>query len=199
MFSNVKALKHLESSHKWTGVLICVSFACTCLSFVFTCLHWSLICLHLSPLVCTYRSFICTRLLFVFTRLHSSLISLHSSRHSSVISVIKNIELWAVKNISPLDFANYLSYSEVQKNMKVVNVWIRFQQVGSLFEICYKNALWEVFDKWSQFQIVLSFWELQVIRDLLYVRDIGEKYLNRLLLLLNLKSSHRRCSVKRCS
>ena len=45
----------------------------------------------------------------------------------------KKIEIWAVKNISPLGLAKYLSYSEVQKNRKVVNVWIRFQQVGSLF------------------------------------------------------------------
>ena len=45
----------------------------------------------------------------------------------------KKIEVWAVKNISPLGLAKYLSYSEVQKNRKVVNVWIRFQQVGSLF------------------------------------------------------------------
>ena len=34
----------------------------------------------------------------------------------------KKIETWAVKIISPLDFAKYLSYSEVQKNKKVVNV-----------------------------------------------------------------------------
>ena len=87
-------------------------------------LHLSLIRLHSSALVSHLSS-------LVFTRLHSSLISLHSSRHSSVILVIKNTELWAVKNIPPLDFANYLSYSEVQKKMKVVNVWIRFQEVES--------------------------------------------------------------------
>ena len=30
--------------------------------------------------------------------------------------------IWAVKNIFPLDFIKYLSYSEVEKNSKVVNV-----------------------------------------------------------------------------
>ena len=34
----------------------------------------------------------------------------------------KKIEIWAVKNLFPLDFAIYLSYSEVQKNRKVDNV-----------------------------------------------------------------------------
>ena len=52
-----------------------------------------------------------------------------------------------VKNISQLNFAKYLGYSEVQKNTSVVNNWKRFQQVGSLFQICYKIALWEVFGK----------------------------------------------------
>ena len=33
------------------------------------------------------------------------------------------------ENIFPLDFAKYVSYSEVRKNRKVVNIWIRFQQV----------------------------------------------------------------------
>ena len=39
--------------------------------------------------------------------------------------------MMVVKNISPLNFAKYLSYSEVQKN--VANIWNRFEQVGSLF------------------------------------------------------------------
>ena len=34
----------------------------------------------------------------------------------------KKLETWAVKNIFPLDFAKYLSYSEVQKKRKVVNI-----------------------------------------------------------------------------
>ena len=36
-----------------------------------------------------------------------------------------------------------------------------------------------------------------MIRDLLCLRGITEKYLNRLLLLLILKNSHKRCSVKK--
>ena len=34
----------------------------------------------------------------------------------------KNLEILVVKNISPLNFAKYLSYSEVQKNRNVVNI-----------------------------------------------------------------------------
>ena len=47
------------------------------------------------------------------------------------------------------------------------------------------------------FQISLSLWELQVGRDWLCVRDIAETSLNRLLLFLILKSSHRSCSVEK--
>ena len=42
----------------------------------------------------------------------------------NVLIEIKN-EIWTAKNIFPQDFAKYLSYSEVQKNSKVVNVQIR--------------------------------------------------------------------------
>ena len=49
----------------------------------------------------------------------------------------------------------------------------------------------------ASFTILLSFWELWVIRGLLCVRDISEKSLNRLLLLLILKTRQRRCSVKK--
>ena len=38
-----------------------------------------------------------------------------------------------MKNIFPLNFAKYPSYSEVQKNRNVVNNWKRFQQVYSKF------------------------------------------------------------------
>ena len=47
------------------------------------------------------------------------------------------------------------------------------------------------------FKFNLLLWELQVIRDLLCVRGISEKSLSRLLQLLILKTSHRRCSVKK--
>ena len=55
-----------------------------------------------------------------------------------------------------------------------------------VLKFCYKYALWEVFGKWRHFQISLPLWGLQVIRDLLCVRAIGEKFL-----------SQRRCSVKK--
>ena len=32
------------------------------------------------------------------------------------------MKIWVMKNIFPLDFANYLSYSEVQDNSKLLNV-----------------------------------------------------------------------------
>ena len=55
----------------------------------------------------------------------------------------------------------------------------------------------EVLGEWMYFQISLLLWEVQVIRDLLCVRDIGETSFNRLLLLLILKSSHERCSIEK--
>ena len=82
------------------------------------------------------------------------------------------------------------------RNSKVVNVLTRSQAEGGLFQICYKNALLEQdFGRWMHFQISLSLWELQVIRDWLCVRVIAETSLNRLLLFLILKSSHRSYSV----
>ena len=64
--------------------------------------------------------------------------------------------------------------------------------------MCYKNAPTEqVFGKWMHFQTSLSLWELQVIRDWLWVRDIAETSLNRLFLFLILKNSHRCCSVEK--
>ena len=47
--------------------------------------------------------------------------------------LIEKINIWAVTKLFPLDFANYLSYSEMQKNRNVVNIWKIPQQVGSLF------------------------------------------------------------------
>ena len=46
------------------------------------------------------------------------------------------------------------------------------------------------FGKWMHFQISWSLWELQVIEDLLCVRDIAGKSSNRLLLLLILKKKY---------
>ena len=58
-----------------------------------------------------------------------------------------------------------------------------------------KTVYWNnFFGKWMYFQISLSLWKLQVTRDLLCVRDIAEKCLNRLLLL---KSSYQRCMAEK--
>ena len=46
--------------------------------------------------------------------------------------LIEKNEILVVQNISPLNFAKYLTYSEVQKNRNVVNNWSRFQKVRSL-------------------------------------------------------------------
>ena len=47
------------------------------------------------------------------------------------------------------------------------------------------------------FQISLSLWEVQVIRDWLCVRNFAETSLNKLLLFLILKSNQRRYSVEK--
>ena len=44
--------------------------------------------------------------------------------------LIEKNEILVVKNIPPLNFAKYLSYSEVKKNRNIVNNWNRFQQGG---------------------------------------------------------------------
>ena len=97
----MKALKYLESSHKWTSVLTCISFVCThlsfiftclyssftSLSFVFTCLYLSLTRLHLSAVVSNSSS-------LIFTRLHlSALVSHASALLLSLVCNISNIKL----------------------------------------------------------------------------------------------------------
>ena len=47
--------------------------------------------------------------------------------------------------------------------------------------------------KWMHFQTSLSLWELQVIRDLLYIEEITKQSLNRLLLLF----VYQRCTVEK--
>ena len=96
-----------------------------------------------------------------------------------------------MRNKFPLDFIKCLSYSEVEKNSKVVNVWIR-----SLW-VCSKSTTETFLVSEYIFKFSLSLWGLQVIRDLLCLRGITEKSLNRMLLLLILRTSHRKCSVKR--
>ena len=61
--------------------------------------------------------------------------------------LLKKLRYWKRKKKCLLNFAKYLSYSEVQKNMNVVNIWNRFKQVGNFFRICYKKAVWKTFGK----------------------------------------------------
>ena len=65
-----------------------------------------------------------------------------------------------------LDFAQYLRFQEVVKNSKKL---LMFRSDLRKKEVCikwYKNALSEqVFGKWMHFEIILSLWELQIIRD----------------------------------
>ena len=50
------------------------------------------------------------------------------------VLIEKKREIWAMKNTFLLDFAIFCTfYSEVQKNSKVFNVYIRFQEEGKLF------------------------------------------------------------------
>ena len=72
-----------------------------------------------------------------------------------------------------------------------------FRKREFVLNLLQKHSSEQGFGKWMDFQISLSLWELQIIRDWLCVRDIGETSLNRLLLLLILKSSHRSCSVEK--
>ena len=89
-----------------------------------------------------------------------------------------------------LIFIKYLSYSEVKNNNKVFNVKIRSLRA------CSKSVTEKFLVRRYIFKFSLSLWELQVIRDLLCLRGISEKSLNRMLLLLILKTSRRKCSVK---
>ena len=65
-------------------------------------------------------------------------------------------------------------------NRKKIKIW-----KNNSTRFCSKQNL----GKWMHFQISLSLWELQVIKDLLCVRDIAWKSSNRLLLLLILKKN----------
>ena len=82
----------------------------------------------------------------------------------------------------------------------------RFRQISKLFRsakerhklLIFKRYIGTIFGKCMHFQTCVSLWELQVARDLLcLVREIVEKSLKRLLLLLILKSStfHRKTPV----
>ena len=69
-----------------------------------------------------------------------------------------------MKNIFPLKFVKFLSYSEVQKNSKVVDV-----QIKSL-RVCSKSATeslyrYKILVRECIFKYNLSLRELQVLRD----------------------------------
>ena len=60
---------------------------------------------------------------------------------------LKKTEIWAVK----IYFRKYRGYSECKRT----GMLVIFLQAGSLFKICYKNALGEGFGKLRHFQISL--------------------------------------------
>ena len=146
MISNVKALKHLESSRKWTSVLICVSFVCTCLSFVFTHLHWSLICLHSSSIVCP-PSLI--RLHLFLLCLHSSLIRLNSSlirlHSSALVSQLSALVSSFVCNISNNRLKNVIHQLD-SKNEQLIYSAGFTAKFGLAFVLTLENTFSSGFD-----------------------------------------------------
>ena len=93
-----------------------------------------------------------------------------------------------LKDVFPLDFGKYLRYLEVQKNSKVD---IRKKEV--CIKTFYGSKLFV-----SEFILKLVYHcEDSRWSEICSVRDIAKKSLNRLLLLLILKSSHPRCTVEK--
>ena len=97
-----------------------------------------------------------------------------------------------LKYVFPLDFAKYLSYLEVQKNSKVD---IRKK------EVCSKSVIKTFYG--SKFLVSEYIFKLVYHcegsrwSEICCARDIAKKSLNRLLLLLILKSSYPRCTVEK--
>ena len=87
----------------------------------------------------------------------------------------------------------------MQKNSKAVNVRPVSGRREFVLNLWQKHSIGTRFGQVNgfDFQISLSLWELQVIRDWLCVTDTVETSLNRLLLLFILKSSHRSCSEEK--
>ena len=81
-----------------------------------------------------------------------------------------------------LDFVKYLSFQKCKRIAKFLMLRSGFRKKRACSKsVCSKKALWEqVFGKWMHFQLMLSLWELEVIRDWLYIKDITETSLNRL-------------------
>ena len=97
-----------------------------------------------------------------------------------------------LKYIFPIHFAKYLSYLEVQKNSKVD---IRKE------EVCSKS----VTKTFYRSKFLVSEYIFKLVHhcegsrwsEICCARDIAKKSLNRLLLLLILKSSYPRCTVEK--
>ena len=106
--------------------------------------------------------------------------------------------IYGMKDIFPRDFIKYLSYSEVQKNSKFVNIWIRSLRVcsKSVTETLYPN---NSLVNWCIFRYSLSLCEFQVIRDQLCARGIVRRYpwkiFEQNVSIAYFKSNYRRCSV----
>ena len=97
-----------------------------------------------------------------------------------------------LKYIFPIDFAKYLSYLEVQKNSKVD---IRKK------EVCSKSVIKTFYGR----KFLVSEYIFKLVyhcegsrwSEICCARDIAKKSLNRLLLLVILKSSYPRCTIEK--
>ena len=89
------------------------------------------------------------------------------------------------KDIAPMDFAEYLRKSGVSGNTKIY--WHErccyISQSKSLLVTGFWSRHGGGTFKWMHCQNVLSSWDLQQITDMLYVREIAEKFLSTLLLM----------------
>ena len=89
-------------------------------------------------------------------------------------------------------------YSEERSNRNKIEIWaISTKNCKRTAKLLMFRS--DFFGEWMDFQISLPLWDWQVIRDCLCVRDIAKTSLNKLLLLLILKSScpSRSCSVEK--
>ena len=113
-----------------------------------------------------------------------------------LVKARKTFVVWwsyeCLKYVFPLDFAKYLSYLKVQKNSKVD---IRKEEVysKSVTKTFYEsNFLVNEYIFKLVYHCEGSRWS-----ETCCVRDITTKSLNRLLLLIILKSSYPRCTVEK--
>ena len=97
-----------------------------------------------------------------------------------------------LKYVFPLDFAKYFGYLEVQKNSKVD---IRKKEVSSKSVI--KTFYRSKFLVTEYIFKLVDHCESSRWSEICCARDIAKKHLNRLLLLLVLKSSYPRCTIEK--